>query len=351
MFLNIGNVGMKIRNFNFGSVQRVIKKVKVTAVSFCLIIANVSVGTAATEELDPQKFQTWLNEFRLDAKKAGISEETLSASLSDVELLPRVIELDRRQPYKTKTFEKYLNLITPQQRMDRAKMMLVEHRDILEKVSKEYGVQPRFIVALWAVESDFGRNTGGFKIIDSLATLSFEGRRAEFFKKELINALKILDEGHISTESMKGSWAGAMGQTQFMPSSFLELAVDYNNDGRRDIWTTQEDVFASIANYLSKRGWNDDLTWGREVTLPKGFDTSLISSKLEKPLSQWQKLGVRRINGTDLPNRPELRASLIRPEDDKSRTYLVYSNYKTLLKWNRSLYFATAVGILSDSML
>lgn len=318
---------------------------------FIIITLFSAISNAEDITYDKDHYRGWLVEFAEEAKQKGISDETLYKFLERAEFVPRVIELDRRQPYKTKTFEEYLTTVTPEFRRIQAKKKLRENKDILEKISKKYNVQPRFIVTLWAIESDFGRNTGGFDIVNSLATLAYEGRRAEFFKKELLNALQIIDEDHIKFEDMKGSWAGAMGQTQFMPSSFLELAVDYDKDGKRDIWGTREDVFASIANYLSKRGWDDKTTWGREVTLPKRFDKNLIGKDTEKTLEQWQKLGVRKHNGGNLPNRSDLTASLIKPEDDKDRTFLVYSNYKTVLKWNRSLYFATAVGLLSDGII
>ena len=221
---------------------------------------------------------------------------------------------------------------------------------MLNRIGAQYGVQPRFIVALWGIETDFGRNTGGFGVITALATLAHDGRRSEYFRGELLNALKIIDAGHIAAGDMKGSWAGAMGQSQFMPSSFLSYAVDQNGDGRRDIWTTQEDVFASIANYLASVGWKDDQTWGRAVRLPQSFNQSLVGLETVKPIGAWQSIGVRRPNGTDLPTR-QLSASIIQPDGAGTRAYMVYDNFRTTLKWNRSTYFALAVGRLSDSMI
>ena len=320
-------------------------------VSFVTLIASSTAMAEDEIKFDKEMFRGWLIEFSKEAKQKGIGDDTIYKFMKDAEFLPKVIRLDRRQPYKTKTFEEYLQTVVPEFRIKRARKKLKENEKILNEVSKKYGVQPRFIVALWAVESDFGRNMGSFSIVNSLATLAFEGRRAAFFRKELFNSLKIIDDGHISFADMKGSWAGAMGQTQFMPSSFLELAVDHNKDGKRDIWGTKEDVFASIANYLSKRGWDDNTTWGREIKLPKGFDEKLIGRSIEKNLGQWQKLGVRKIDGGSLPSRADIKASIIKPEDDKKRAFLIYSNYKTVLKWNRSLYFATAVGMLSDGIV
>ncbi len=317
---------------------------------FIFVILFAGNAAAAEKLFDKSHFRGWLVEFTKKAEKQGISDETIYDFLSNAEFLPKVIKFDQKQPYKTKTFDQYIQNIVPDYRISQAKKKYRQNKKLLDKVSAKYQVQPRFIVALWAIESNFGTNMGSYDVVNSLATLAYEGRRAEFFEAELINALKIIDQGHITRKAMKGSWAGAMGQTQFMPSSFLELAVDHNNDGKRDIWQTKADVFGSIANYLSKRGWDNKTTWGREVKLPKKFDLSLIDKNIEKSLKAWQNLGIKKINGGKLPRRSDLTASLIRPEDDKNKTYLVYSNYKTVLKWNRSLYFATAVGILSDGI-
>lgn len=323
---------------------------KLTTAFVVTLFLNTACANASKTDFDQSKFRGWLAEVAKEAESEGISDVSIYNFLKNAEFIPKVIELDQKQPDKIKTFEQYVNIVIPDYKIKRAQEKLKENKKLLIEVSKKYGVQPRFIVALWAIESDFGNNMGSFNVINSLASLAYDGRRGEFFKKELFNALKILDEGHIDYSEMKGSWAGAMGQTQFMPSSFLELAVDYNNDGKRDIWESKEDVFGSIANYLSKRGWDERTTWGRKVKLPKHFNKSLIGKDIEKTLKEWQKLGVRKENGGNLPGRDDVKASLVRPEDDKDNTYLIYSNYKTVLKWNRSLYFATAVGILSDGI-
>ncbi len=222
-----------------------------------------------------------------------------------------------------------------------------EHRALLERVGEKFGVQPRFIVALWGVETRFGAYTGGFPVVAALATLAFDGRRSAYFRGELLDALTILDQGHIGVGEMMGSWAGAMGQSQFMPSSFLRFAIDFDGDERRDIWTTKADVFASAANYLAQSGWRDDQTWGRKVLLPAGFDVTLADFKVVKRLSEWQRLGVRRADGGDLPKR-DLESSLVLPGGEGGPAYVIYDNYRTILKWNRSNYFAVSVGHLAD---
>lgn len=303
-----------------------------------------------------QSFESWLADLRAEARSRGISSATLDAALTGIKPIPRVIELDRKQPEFTLTFEQYLDRVVPQSRQDRAVARFNQHRKILDEVGKTYGVQPRFIVALWGIETDFGRVLGGFDVIPALATLAYDGRRSAYFRSELHHALKIIDEGHIAADEMKGSWAGAMGQSQFMPSSFNHFAQDYDGDGRQDIWGTQADVFASAANYLKKSGWRDDLTWGRKVRLPSQGIASPASAvkfhddKTWKPLSEWSALGVMRDDGTVLPSR-NIQARLVVPDGADGPAYLVYKNFEAILKWNRSNYFAIAVGTLADSML
>ncbi len=308
------------------------------------VFGSLPVASASAAE---QEFSVWLEGVRAEARQRGMKEETISSSLSDVELIPRVIELDRRQPEFTKTLDQYLSGVVSEQRVRKGRARLAEHRELLRKISAKYRVQPRFILALWGIETDFGRVKGGFKVVPALATMAYDARRSAFFRKQLFYALKIIDQGHITAKNMFGSWAGAMGQNQFMPESFLNYAVDHDGDGRRNIWTSIEDVFASTANYLSKEGWRDDQTWGRQVRLPDGFDSALLGRKVKKGLSDWQALGVRRLDGGDLPRR-NLTASIVRPEKDKGLAFAVYHNYDVILKWNRTHFFATAVGQLAD---
>lgn len=305
--------------------------------------------TATAANAATQTFPEWLEGVRAEARERGLKPGTISSALDALAPIPRVIELDRKQPEFTLTLQDYLSRVVNENRVKKGRRLLKENAAILNEVTAKYKVQPRFIVALWGIETDFGRLTGGFKVVQALATLAHDGRRSAYFRKELFNALKIIDQGHISADSMMGSWAGAMGQSQFMPSSFLNYAVDYNNDGRRDIWTTRADVFASAANYLASVGWRNDQTWGRQAKLPSSFDASMIGLKTQKRLSEWQALGVRRADGTNLPKR-DLTASLVKPSKSDPRVYLVYDNYKAVLRWNRSNYFATAVGTLSDGI-
>ena len=291
-------------------------------------------------------FRAWLQEFKAEALAAGLKQSTLDEALDNIQPLPRVIELDRKQPEFVLTFREYMQRVVNDARVEKGRRLLDEHKALLEEVGRRFGVQPRFIVALWGIETDFGRLTGGFPVIAALATLAFEGRRAAFFRKELLNALRIADQGHIRPGEMTGSWAGAMGQSQFMPSSFLSYAVDFDGDGRPDIWTTLPDVFASIANYLGKSGWKGEQDWGRAVRLPEGFDGAQAGLEVKKPLREWGRLGVCRADGGALPERP-FDASIVLPGNGGD-AFAVYDNYRVIMKWNRSLYFATAVGTLAD---
>lgn len=300
-------------------------------------------------------FEQWLEGVKEEAREGGISEFTLHYALRDIHPIPRIIELDRRQPEFTLTLGQYLNRTIPASRVKRARRKFAENRELLAELQEKYQVPGRFIVALWGIESDFGNHTGGFSVINALATLAHDGRRSAYFRKELMNALKIIDQGHVTPGDMVGSWAGAMGQAQFMPSTFLNHATDHDGDGRIDIWNSSPDALASGANYLRKAGWNPDLTWGREVTLAQGFDPELAGKDKPRYLSAWSWYGVKRADGGPLPKRA-IKGAIIFPEKKKGegakpgRAFLVYDNFPVILDWNRSNFFAIAVGRLADQI-
>lgn len=316
-------------------------------VAVMLMVLSIPGTLVCAQSPTPGEHAAWTDDLRREAIERGIAPATVDAALDGWQPIERVIELDRSQPEFTLTFSEYLDRVVPTSRVQRGRQLLAEYRNLLDVVARRYGVQPRFVVALWGVESDFGRRTGDFPVIGALATLAYDGRRSAYFRRELLDALQILDDGHISVDRMRGSWAGAMGQLQFMPSSFRRFAVDYDGDGRRDIWDSTADALASAANYLARSGWRDDQTWGREVRLPKGFAADLVGRDVVKPLSEWQALGVRRADGGALPRR-DLLASVVQPGGSDGPAFVVYEDYRVLLKWNRSDYFATAVGLLSD---
>ncbi|BDX06068.1 lytic murein transglycosylase [Planctobacterium marinum] len=294
-------------------------------------------------------FEQYIAEFKTEASERGFSRSFLDSAFEDIKFYQRAVSSDKNQPEFKQTLDTYLPKRLPDWKVKRAIALYNEHAEVLNKVAQKYGVQPRFIVALWGVESNFGKLMGSYPVLSALATLAYEGRREALFRKQLYAALTILNEGHISKADFKGSWAGAMGQSQFMPTSFLNYAQDFDGDGKKDIWTNHEDVFASIANFLATEGWDDSATWGRQVKLPENFDYKLsgLAREKMKSLADWQALGVRRMDGRALPDR-ELQASLIMPDDEKGRIYLVYDNFHTLMGWNRSTYFGASVGHLSD---
>lgn len=306
-------------------------------------------------------FSDYTTALKVEAQSKGYKSELLDEVFSSLTYHERIVSADKSQPEFVETLDTYLPKRVSEIRISMARERYEKYLPELTEIGKKYGVHPRFIVALWGLESSFGRFMGSYSVPSALVTLAYDGRRETFFKKEFFHALDILADGHIRFADMKGSWAGAMGQSQFMPSSFMAYAQDGDGDGKKDIWTNQLDVFASIANYLKQQGWDSDKTWGREVLLPKDFDaTNAIArgslkrsewlerwQQSERSLSQWHALGIKRLNGTELPQR-DITAALIFPDGENGRAFLAYDNYKVLMHWNRSYYFVTSVGYLAD---
>lgn len=294
-----------------------------------------------------QSFADWLAELRAEARELGISEATLR-ELDNLQPLERVMELDSSQPEFVQTFTRYLGLrVTPNQ-VARGQSLLQQHSVLLEQVRQRYGVQPHYLVAFWAVESNYGRSTGGFSVLEALATLAFDPRRADFFRRQLLTALQIIDDGHIQAERMSGSWAGAMGQLQFMPNIFYQYGIDGDQDGRIDIWNSLPDIFHSAANFLSQSGWRGDERWGREVLLTEDFDFSLTGTSTRKPLQEWRDLGVTQLNGAPIPVAAGMEASVILPAGAQGPAFLGYANFRTTMTYNPSTFYALTVGHLAD---
>ncbi|MAP84585.1 MAG: lytic transglycosylase [Candidatus Marinimicrobia bacterium] len=294
-----------------------------------------------------QTFAEWREQLRAEAFSLGISEETLLA-IDDLEApLERVLELDDAQPEFIQTFTRYLSLrITPLQ-INRGQALLRQYAVLLEEVRQSYGVQPHYLVSFWAIESNYGRATGGFSVLQALATLAFDPRRADFFRTELLTALKIIDDGHIAVDNMSGSWAGAMGQLQFLPSVFARYGIDGDNDGKIDIWNSLPDIFHSAANFLSQSGWRGDERWGREVLLPSNFDFSLTGTRTRKPLQEWNELGIIQMNGSPIPV-ANMQASVILPAGAGGPAFLTYANFRATMVYNPSTFYALTVGHLAD---
>ena len=313
---------------------------------YATVILLVFTGTAFAQS---QSFDSWLSGFKAKALARGISQGTINNAFANVSPIQRVIELDRKQPEGKMTFAQYKNRVISNDRIAQGRRLLLQYMPLLKQIEAKYGVAPQYVVALWGIETSYGNNTGGFDIVPALATLAWEGRRRSFFEDELMTALRILDEGHISQSRFKGSWAGAMGQNQFMPSSFMRLAVDYNGDGRKDIWTSLPDVFASSSNYLAKSGWKSGERWGREVKVPSSFTPSMFSKGVKKSVTEWGRLGVTSAWGHPLPQETVM-GYLVQPDGATGSTYLVYNNFDIIKKWNNSTYFATSVGLIADAI-
>lgn len=301
--------------------------------------------------VDKAAFAGWLAAFRQEALADGISPATFEAAFAGLDLpIQRVLELDRFQPEFTQTLGTYLRRGVSEDRIRKGREMLARHGKLLSRIEATYGVQPRFLVAFWGLETNFGATFGGFPVVGALATLAQDGRRSAFFRAELMRALHILEAGHIAPGRMIGSWAGAMGHLQFMPSTFARHAVDRSGDGHIDIWGSLDDTFASAANYLSAIGWQGDQTWGREVRLPAGFDLNLVGLETRKPLADWRDLGLRRADGGPLPVVAGMEGSVLLPAGIEGPAFLVYDNFRAIMDWNRSILYAIAVGHLADRL-
>ena len=328
-----------------------LKAVVIKALLMAVILSWAAPAGAETAEgppvVDRAAFAAWLADFRAEALARGISPATLERTLTGLEPLPVALARDRRQPEFRLTLDGYLRRTVTDKRIARGRELLGRHRALLEKVRARWGVQPRFLVAFWALESNFGDYTGDFPVIPAVATLAFDPRRGDFFREQLHHALRIVDGGHIAPERMTGSWAGAMGQLQFIPSTFTGYAVDFDGDGRRDLWTSLPDIFASAANYLAASGWDGARTWGREVLLPEGFDWRQAGRGGARPLARWQDLGVRRADGRDLPQ-VDIEGAVLVPAGHRGPAFMVYGNYRATLAWNNSSLYALAIGHLAD---
>lgn len=309
-------------------------------------------GTALAEAESPvepinqQAFVECKTQLEQQAVDAGVSATTASEVMAQAELLERVIELDRRQPEFTTTFADYLNRRVNEARVSKGREMLAEHRELLERVTEETGVPAPYLVAFWGLETNFGSYFGKMSVPSALTTLACDPRRSNFFTQQLIAALRIIDEGAIPADQMEGSWAGAMGHVQFMPTVFLQHAVDADGDGRRDLWNSLPDAMMSAGKFLQSMGWDGDYRWGREVLLPDDFDYSLADGR-RLPLSQWRELGITDAFGKALA-RADIKAKLVVPAGHRGPAFLVYENFRVIMGWNRSEFYAIAVGHLAD---
>ncbi|MBC3386307.1 lytic murein transglycosylase [Pseudomonas sp. SWRI179] len=295
-----------------------------------------------------QTFAEWQAGFRREALAAGIRADLFDRAFVGVSPDMSVIKADRSQPEFTRPVWEYLDGALSPLRVNKGKSLIQQHAQILQSIEQRYGVDREALVAVWGMESNFGQFQGSKSVINSLATLAYEGRRPGFAHAQLIAALQILQQGDITPEKMLGSWAGAMGQTQFIPTTYNTHAVDFDGDGRRDIWGSSTDALASTAHYLQSSGWQRGQPWGFEVSLNEGFDYTLADGTIRKPVSEWMRLGVAEYGGLPIaPEDKQLSASLLLPAGHRGPAFLIFDNFRAILKYNNSSSYALAVGLLS----
>lgn len=297
--------------------------------------------------LEPAGFSACITRLQDKAREAGVSDAVVTSVLGQVAWVPRVIELDRRQPEFSQTFAGYYTLRVSDDRVSQGRKLLVRHHQLLSRIQAETGVPPHYLVAFWGLETNFGRYFGKMPIPDSLTTLACDERRSGFFTRELVAALKIIDAGHIDADKMLGSWAGAMGHVQFMPSVFRQYAVDADGDGKVDLWGSIPDALTSGGSFLQHLGWERGQRWGREVRLPAGFDYSLAGKRGKRSLRQWAALGITTTSGAALAGL-DWPSTLIVPSGHKGPAFLTYPNFNVIMGWNRSEFYAVSVGRLAD---
>lgn len=311
----------------------------------CVLIA--ALAWAAPLAAEPAGFQACVRNLESVAVASGISEATAQRVFGQVRHLERVIELDRTQPEFVRTFGEYYRVRVTPSRVAEGRRLLAENAALLGRLQREYGIPGQYLIALWGLETNFGSYFGNMRTMDSLTTLACDERRSAFFTAQLMDALRIVDDGDMEPEAMQGSWAGAMGHVQFMPSVFRRYAVDDDGDGRRDLWTSRRDALASAANYLEQAGWQTGFRWGREVRLPDGFDYAGAARFPTRPLEDWETAGVRNAFGGRLAS-ADLPATLRLPSGHRGPAFLTYPNFEVIMEWNRSESYALSVGNLAD---
>lgn len=319
-------------------------------------IAPIGAGQVLAAEPLPEPsaeeqaaFASWIIDFKKQARASGLSEATIETAFADVKLNPRVRKADAYQPEFSKPIWAYLDGAASAYRIQKGGEALTTRAALFEEIQDKYEVQSRFVVAIWGLETSYGAITGDYSVIEALATLAFNGRRAKFGRTQLMAALEIIEAGDKTAEGLTGSWAGAMGHGQFIPTTYLAYAVDHDGDGKRDIWSTHADAFASISNYLAQSGWQPGQDWGREVKLPEGFDYAQADRRTLKTMQHWREAGVTFIDDEPVPD-VERSASIIVPAGHSGPAFLIFQNFRSILRYNNSTAYALAIGLIADQV-
>lgn len=324
-----------------------------TGFTGALLAATFSINTvwAAEKAATPPEYTQWLKELQWEMLSKGISKKTLKTVYGENDYYhpaPEVVKIDRNQTEFVLTFTDYLNRVVNKKRVETARQKYKDLYPLFNDLESKYGVPVNYLIAFWGMETNFGQNFGGYQVVEALTVLSYDKRRPKFFREELYQALKIIDTWDVDYTQMQGSWAGAMGHFQFMPSTFNAYAVDYNGDGKIDIWHSFEDAIGSAANYLSSAGWKAGQTWGMEVSLPWNFDYAQTGRLKTKTIADWKKQGVRTADNKEITLSGDIKGAIIVPEGKKGKAFLVLPNFNVIMKWNRSENYALAIGTLAD---
>lgn len=323
------------------------KKIAIITIGFFCIFSS----SVKADEIAPKEWLSWLDNLKKEMISKGISEKTIQKAYKDntyYHKKPEVVQKDKEQTEFVLTSRDYVNRLVNEKRVEKARNHYKKLQKKYNKVEEKYNVPLNYLTAFWAIETNFGQNKGKYHIIDGLTNLSYKNRRSKFFKNELYNVLKIMEKYELENDKIMGSWAGAMGHFQFMPSTYNAYAIDYDNDGIIDIWDSFDDAIASAANYLNSLGWKKDEPWGMEIMLPWNFDYTQTGYKTVKSLKDWEKIGIRKSDGKKIGLNPEMKASIIIPDGKKGYAYIVFSNFKRIMIWNRSENYALAIVKLAD---
>ncbi len=334
---------MRLASLQFSFLSTFSLKGGVFRTSLALLFTGAVISSASANE----HFSSCTAALADRAKQEGVSQQIIGGIFPRRVRLGRVIELDRSQPEFVQTFPGYFSKRVTDWRTEKGKAMYTKHEKLLHKLSDKYGVPPHYLLAFWGLETNFGSYKGKMPVLDSLATLACDKRRSKYFTQEFLVAVKLMQREKLKKDNMVGSWAGAMGHTQFMPSAYTHYAIDGDGDGQVNLWESEEDALSSAANFLASLGWERSFRWGREVKLPEGFNYQESGYKNRKPLSEWHEQGVKKADGSPL-GEGETTAYVIVPAGHNGPAFIAYKNFRVIMRWNNSEFYAIAVGVLAD---